>query len=318
MDKFIVIDIESPNKWFNSISAIAIIIVENNKIIDKIYTLINPEDDFEEDIIDLTGITPEMVEDKPKFNEFWPKIEKLLVTNVIVGHNIEYDLTVISNSLNNYNLNVPNFNYICTLQLSRQLLDMDSYSLTNIMNKLNVSYDAHNALADAEVTLYLFNYLNEIKPVTPINYKLYNNNKSNGIIDEDLIPSINELYGSILEFRNKDNLTDNQIKIFQEWIDNNLEYSSYNIINNIILKLNVIFSKESLNKEDIIKISTLVTNITRSNKYSKEELDCQVLDGILKMLECDETVSNKEIDFLNKWLTYYNLEDKVDMDRFKQ
>ncbi len=317
MNKFIVLDIESPNENFSSISAIGILVIENYEIKEKIYSLINPEEEFDDYIMDMTGITPEMVEDKPKFNEFWPEIEELLVTNTIIGHNITYDLSVISNSLDHYNIPVPEFKYICTLKLSRKILNLDSYALTDIMSSLNVDYNAHNALADAEVTHLLFKHLNDIKPITILNQKYFNNHIDNQPIEEELIPSINELYGSILELKYKENITSNQLQIFDEWITNNMEYSSYKYIEYIILKLKHIIAEDHMNKEDLINISTMVTSISKSEKYSKEELNCQVLTGILKMLKSDDKINKKELDFLNKWLTYYNLEDKVDITKLE-
>lgn len=314
MDKYIVLDIESPNTYFSSVSAIGIIVVENNKITDKIYSLINPEEEFEDYIIELTGITPEMVEDKPTFKEFWPEIEELLIMNTIVGHNISYDLTVISNSLRKYHIDVPSFKYVCTLNLSRQLLTLNSYALTDIMKELNVDYDAHNALADAEVTHYLFNYLKNIKPIAPINVKNYSKYVNYNNIIEELYPNINELYGITMEFKYKDEITENQIQVFRDWIEKNREYSNIKKINIIIKKLSIILDKKTLEKEDKINISTLVTSITKSDKYSKEELNYQVLTGILKMLKCDDIINDKEIDFLNKWLFYYSLPENVNIN----
>ena len=311
MDKFVVLDIESPNTYFNSVSAIGIIIVENNKITDKIYSLINPEDEFEEDIIELTVITQEMVEDKPTFYEFWPEREYLLVTNTIIGHNITYDLTVISNSLENYNINVPDFKYICTYKLSYNLLKLEAYSLEYIMNQLNYDYDAHNALADAEAAYYLYKHLDNIQKITPINQKIFCNKDKNSSINEKLYPNINELYGMILEFRYKEKITENQINLFKEWINKNKEYSDIKEIKNIIIRLNSIITKNKLNNEDKINISTIVTSVSKSKKYSKEELNLQVLIGIIKMYKCSKENNTDEKEFIKKWLTYYTLPKSI-------
>ena len=159
MKDYIVVDIESPNMDSYSVSAIGIVIVKNNEKVDTVYSLINPEDYFDEEIIEMTGITPEMVENAPKFYEFWPKIEKLLTENPIVGHNVTYDLSVISTTLERYHIKVQKFEYFCTMKLSKKRMTLDSYALTYIMSQLNFEYNAHNALADAEATFYLFQHL---------------------------------------------------------------------------------------------------------------------------------------------------------------
>ena len=56
MKNYAVLDIENPNFRQNSICAIGIILVKNNQIIKKEYSLINPEDTFDRINIDITKI----------------------------------------------------------------------------------------------------------------------------------------------------------------------------------------------------------------------------------------------------------------------
>lgn len=66
LDGFIAFDLEMPSSK-NRISAIGITVVEKGEVVDRIYYLVNPETEFEPLIIDLIGITPEMVENEPTF-----------------------------------------------------------------------------------------------------------------------------------------------------------------------------------------------------------------------------------------------------------
>ena len=249
MKDYIVLDIESPNKLCRSVSAIGIVIIKNNKKVDEIYSLINPEDFFEDDIMELTNITPEMVKDAPKFNEYWENIENLLLKYPIIGHNITYDLSVISTSLERYGMTVPDFEYICTLNLSRKCLKLDSYALTSIMDYLNVDYDAHNALADAEVTFYLFQHLEKFKEQTVLDthkYHLTTDNKKE--INDDITPNLNELYGMLQELRLKKDINDNHLSLLKEWIDSNLENENQGNTFNIIQKLDYFINESDLDK----------------------------------------------------------------------
>lgn len=68
-------------------------------------------------------IEPNMVIGKPTFNEYWEEIKGLLTSNIIVGHNIQYDLSVISKCLQRYDIEeLLKFDYICTLNLSRKYI----------------------------------------------------------------------------------------------------------------------------------------------------------------------------------------------------
>ena len=62
------------------------------------------------------------------------------------------------------------------------------------------------------------------------------------------------------------------------------------------------------------KLSTIVSFVSKSEIYSKEELNNQILNGILEMIKCDEKISPKEYDFLEKWLNYYELPENVDKE----
>lgn len=314
MEEYIVLDIESPNTLTRSISSIGIVRVKNNEQIDSIYSLINPDDFFEPEIISLTGISPEMVKDAPKFNEFWSNIEDLLLNYPIIGHNINYDLTVISRTLERYGIKVPTFEYICTLKLSKRYLKLNSYALTYIMDELNVEYDAHNALADAEVTFKLFKYLETFQKQNILDtHRFYLKSDEKKEINEDITPNLNELYGLLLELRYKEEIRDNHLNLLKEWIQNNSENKNYEEIPKIIKKLDYILNNE-LTEKDMNKLSTIVSFVSKSEIYSKEELNYQILNGILEMIKCDEKISPKEYDFLEKWLNYYELPENVDKE----
>ena len=76
-NRYVLFDVETPNFKNNRMSAIGITIVENGKI-DKIYyTLVNPECEFDQFNIDLTGISPDMVKDQPTFPQLWKAIEPI-------------------------------------------------------------------------------------------------------------------------------------------------------------------------------------------------------------------------------------------------
>jgi len=312
MNDYIVLDIESPNTLTRSVSAIGIVIIRDNKIVDTIYSLINPEDFFEDEIISLTGITPDMVKDAPKFNEYWKEIEKLLLNNPIIGHNIKYDLTVISRSLYKYGINIPQFEYICTLNLSRKYLKLNSYALTSIMSDLNITYEAHNALADAEVTFYLFQYLEKIKEQTILDtHKFHLKTNAKKEINDYITPNKNELYGLLQELMYKEEITDKHLNLIKKWISNNSKNKKYIEISNITKKLEFFINKKDITKKDLNRLTVLITSVSKSEKYSREELNYQILTGILEMVYCDDKICQNEYNYLEKWLNYYELPIEV-------
>ena len=77
---FAIVDIETSGSHANAngITEIAIYIHDGNQIIEEYETLINPKQEIPIFIQSLTGITNEMVQKAPSFEEVAPKIFELL------------------------------------------------------------------------------------------------------------------------------------------------------------------------------------------------------------------------------------------------
>lgn len=300
---YVVLDLENPNFRQNSVSAIGLIVVRENERVDSIYSLINPEDDFEERIIRLTGITPSMVTNSPTLPEFWPKIESLLLDNIVVGHNITYDLRVISKSLKRYSMPVPDFDYCCTLTLSRRNLNLNSYKLENVARSIGVSYKPHNAIEDARASYEVFEYINSRREIPLETVKHYHyTEKLNSKCDARLANNINNLYGIIQVLKYKECLSDGHIALLSGWLEDNHKYNGYVVFNDISRKLKLIITESSLSGVNRYELSKCVHFISDSSAYKKKTLKIQVLQGIIKAVTCDDAVSMEELLYLNQWL----------------
>ena len=236
---YISVDIENPNARGNSICSIGIIIVKDNQIIDKKYSLINPEDRFDINNTKITGLTYADVKDAPTFKEYWESIEDLFKNNIIVGHNITYDLTVIAKALERYDIEVPIFNYYCTLKLSRNFINTNSYSLNCLCDLLNVKLENHhNALEDAKASQKIFEYLNYNNDIgTSEKFKFENKLLDN--LDSKLETNINTLYGIIKGINYDGIIDDKEIRKLKSWVEDNRLYKQYLLLNiAYLLKLN--------------------------------------------------------------------------------
>lgn len=92
MERYIAIDVETPNAANDRISAIGICTVEDGAIQSRFYTLVDPETYFAPFNVQLTGITPAMVQGQPTFSELWPFIRPMLESGVPVAHFATFDL----------------------------------------------------------------------------------------------------------------------------------------------------------------------------------------------------------------------------------
>lgn len=299
---YISVDIENPNTRGNSICSIGIIIVKDNKIIDKKYSLINPEDRFDINNSKITGLTYADVKDAPTFKEYWKIIEDLFKNNVIVGHNITYDLSVISKALERYDIDAPVFNYYCTLKLSRKYINTNSYSLDSLCDLLKINLDNHhNALEDALASQQIFEYLNKRNDIgNSEKFELIN--KVSDSMDSKLETNINTLYGIIKGINYDGIIDDKEIEKLRLWVEDNRLYKQYSLFDRIINKLEEIIEDNVITEYERIELEKLVTSINESKIYSESTLALQILNGILDGIVCNQKVNQKEIENLNIWL----------------
>ena len=149
--EFIAIDVETAigKRW--SICQIGLAIVENGKVKEIITELIQPSNNEYSDMnIKIHGITSEMTKDRPTFPAIWENIYPIIENKKLVAHSAEFDINCLRQTLDYYNIEIPNFKYDCTFKKTGQKLDEACASF-------NISLDNHhNAGCDAEACAKLY------------------------------------------------------------------------------------------------------------------------------------------------------------------
>lgn len=149
--RYIAFDVETPNYANDRMSAIGVTVVEAGEIAGEYYTLVNPEQRFDRFNIALTGITPEMVSDKPTFPELWREIGPLMDSGLLIAHNAPFDMSVLAKCLRDYGIYWhPTVRYACTCQMSRRLLpQLPNHKLNTLSDYLGLELDHHHAGSDS-------------------------------------------------------------------------------------------------------------------------------------------------------------------------
>jgi DNA polymerase-3 subunit epsilon len=101
MYRYVVFDVETPNRYNNRMSAIGISIVEDNRITDSFFSYVNPETSFDYFNTKLTGIDEGVVADAPNFVKLWETIEPIMSSGILVAHNAVFDLCVLNKDVIN-------------------------------------------------------------------------------------------------------------------------------------------------------------------------------------------------------------------------
>lgn len=150
MSRFVVFDVETPNRMNSRMSAIGITVIEDGRITEEFYSLVNPEQPFDYFNTRLTGISEETVWDAPVFSQLWERIAPVMERGILVAHNAVFDMGVLKKCLSAYGVIWrPSVNYMCTVQMGKRLLPGMSHRLNVLCDYYGIALDHHRADSDA-------------------------------------------------------------------------------------------------------------------------------------------------------------------------
>ena len=169
--EFAVVDIETTGSTPQSagITEIAIVIHNGVEVTGKYVTLINPRHKIPPFIVNMTGISDEMVAGAPLFEEVAPQIYNLLNGRVFVAHNVSFDYSFV-----HYLLGRSGFQWsapkLCTIKLSRRVFPgLEKYGLGSLTRDLGIRIEGrHRAWGDAAATAQVLTMAIEKEGMQPI------------------------------------------------------------------------------------------------------------------------------------------------------
>lgn len=156
---YVVFDLEttglSPKN--DMITEIGGVKIENGVVVDEFSQLINPQRPIPAKIVSITGITDDMVKDKPTINEVLPEFENFIKDSVLVAHNASFDMGFLREQFSGINKSIKN-PVLDTLELTRTLFpQLKSHRLNVVAKHLDVSLiNHHRAVDDAKATAEIF------------------------------------------------------------------------------------------------------------------------------------------------------------------
>lgn len=141
--------------------------ITDGEITECFSTFINPERKLSEEIVNLTGITEDMVADAPKTEEVMPDFFKFCYGSILVGHNIAgFDFKFVDYYCANCGY-ILEKKIIDTIPLSQELLFLSNYKLNTVADKFNITFNHHRATDDALATAKIFIELIKLKKSLP-------------------------------------------------------------------------------------------------------------------------------------------------------
>lgn len=182
---YCIVDIETTgyNPGWDEIIELCAIKVRNGQIEDKFVSLVKPNNTVPNYITEMTGITSEMVATAPSLKEILPHFINFIGEDIILGHNVTFDLNFISFETTRLFGQPFLNNYMDTLSLSRKVLTSASnHKLLILATEFSLPLPAHRADADCITTKALYDLI--CKAVEEQNINPFASNKHKVRADE--------------------------------------------------------------------------------------------------------------------------------------
>src|ERR1700759_1256405 len=168
---YVVVDIETTGGWAASdrITEIGAVKIRNHQVIEEWHSLLNPQRAIPAKIVQLTGITNEMVRGAPLFAEVADSFMQFMDDGIFVAHHVNFDYRFIAREYERLERRFR-FPKLCTCAgMRRRFPGHKSYSLGNLCETYGIDLeDHHRALCDAKAAAHLLNLMNRRREETAL------------------------------------------------------------------------------------------------------------------------------------------------------
>ena len=179
---------------------------ENDNEVDRFHSLVNPGIELDDFIVELTGITDEMLSNAPCIDIVLPKFVNFIGDNIIVGHNVNFDINFIYD--NAAALSLPPFtnDFVDTMRISRRLFkELPNHKLETLMKHLSVGNRVeHRAYDDCVDTQQCFikmkHYVNETGASLTAYWERYGSLSKSIVAETTEFDKDGPMYGKVFAF----------------------------------------------------------------------------------------------------------------------
>lgn len=149
MTTFAAIDFETADQGRDSACAVAVVLVENGRITERLQRLIRPpRSRFL--FTHIHGLRWEDCRTAPDFAGLWPDLAPLLArAGVLVAHNAPFDKGVLTACCAAHGLPHPRLPFACTVRIARAAWGLHPTKLPDVCRHLGIALKHHDALSDA-------------------------------------------------------------------------------------------------------------------------------------------------------------------------
>ncbi len=153
-DGYVAFDLETTglNPETDCIIEIGATLMQNGRELERFQSFVDPGRKLEPRIVELTGITDEMLVGAPSIQQVLPKFLEFVGDRVVVAHNAKFDTAFIRQACREQGLEYA-LTSVDTLTLSQQLMpQMNRYKLDIVAKALKLpGFNHHRAADDANI-----------------------------------------------------------------------------------------------------------------------------------------------------------------------
>ena len=157
---FIAIDFETATGKRDSICEVGICLVRHGEVTETRSWLVQPEDNrYSYWNMQCHGITPHDTATAPSFPEVWGEVAATYLTDIrtLVAHNAPFDRSCLEQSVEHYQLALPELQWECTLKQARQTYPFGCHTLAFLCQQLSIPEGQHHRAGDdAEMCARLY------------------------------------------------------------------------------------------------------------------------------------------------------------------
>ncbi len=157
-DEIVCFDIETTglHRETDYITEIGAVVLKNGEIVERYNTFVRPEKPIPREVVELTGITDDMVADAPSQSEALNAFLDWVGDRPLAAHNADFDMSFLAIGCERMGRPFHNAS-IDTLILAQNLLpDLGKYKLDIVANRLNLpEFNHHRACDDGAMVGYM-------------------------------------------------------------------------------------------------------------------------------------------------------------------
>ncbi len=158
-DEIVVFDIETTGIDANNerITEIGAVKIKDFTVIDTFNSFVNPQKPIPKHVVELTGITDDMVSGAPLIDDVLERFVEFCGNCVLVAHNAQFDVGFMENSAARCGKEF-NFTYVDTLPLARSMYpQLKKHKLDTLVKHLKLKeFNHHRASDDAKALADVF------------------------------------------------------------------------------------------------------------------------------------------------------------------